>query len=301
MKHSLAVAFLAFILGGPSNGQEPTLRKTLSGHQRAVNAVAFAPLWNAFASASDDKTVILWDLKTGSPLATLKLPSPVLSVAFDESGLRLVAGCQDGTVKIYNLFTGKNTATIRADLPARKVGVTTFWKAWLGRNYVGVTYPAKDRPTDGDDVWDLNTGKKVPLVIISNTMNLDVHTASDIGWANANEEPHYPEQPVSEGEISFTRRPPIYGPVQFPVAFRGHTGRVLSLAFSPQGGKWLLSGSSDKTIKVWSTSTGRCVATLTHHRDAVTCLEFSPDGRTLASASADATIKLWDMPKELKD
>jgi len=73
----------------------------------------------------------------------------------------------------------------------------------------------------------------------------------------------------------------------------GHTGSVLSVAFSPDG-ETLASGSSDNTIKLWDVSSGVLLRTLTGHTGNVLSVAFSPDGKTLASGSSDDTIKLWD-------
>ncbi|KAL6798148.1 vegetative incompatibility protein HET-E-1 [Trichoderma sp. SZMC 28012] len=56
---------------------------------------------------------------------------------------------------------------------------------------------------------------------------------------------------------------------------------------------YIITSSYDKTIKLWDTATGRCMATLVNESP-VNAVSFSPDGRQLASASYDKTIKLWD-------
>jgi WD40 repeat protein len=73
----------------------------------------------------------------------------------------------------------------------------------------------------------------------------------------------------------------------------GHTGRVTSVAVSPDG-QTLASGSSDQTVKLWDVATGKERATLRGHTKEVYALAFAPDGRTLASGGADGAVKLWD-------
>ncbi|MCU0516728.1 MAG: hypothetical protein MUC60_07630 [Oscillatoria sp. Prado101] len=61
-------------------------------------------------------------------------------------------------------------------------------------------------------------------------------------------------------------------------------------------GKTLVSGSNDKTIKIWNLDTGTLQNTLTGHTDTVYSVAISPDGKTLVSGSNDHTIKIWRMP-----
>ena len=62
---------------------------------------------------------------------------------------------------------------------------------------------------------------------------------------------------------------------------RGHDKEVTSIAFS-RDGKMLASGSYDKTIRLWDTSTWKAIGEpLTGHEQAVTCIAFSPDSKTL--------------------
>ena len=75
----------------------------------------------------------------------------------------------------------------------------------------------------------------------------------------------------------------------------GHSERRSSaLAFSPDG-KTLVSGSEDKTIKLWDLETGHVLKTFEGHTGLVRGVAFSPDGRRIASVSQDMTVKLWDV------
>jgi WD40 repeat protein len=74
-----------------------------------------------------------------------------------------------------------------------------------------------------------------------------------------------------------------------------HAEGVQSISFSPDG-KWLASGASDKTIKIWEIPSCKLTATLKGHIERVNSISFSPDGKWLASGSGDHAIKLWEFP-----
>jgi len=80
-----------------------------------------------------------------------------------------------------------------------------------------------------------------------------------------------------------------------PHVLTWHSGAVLSVSFSPDGER-VVSGSEDKTIRIWDIETGDMVSgPFRGHNDGVLSVSFSPDGKRVVSGSRDKTIRIWDV------
>ena len=126
----------------------------------------------------------------------------------------------------------------------------------------------------------------------------------------------YPKKlfrPNSSNPITTINKPKIVLEHILGSWFSGHSDAVNSVAISPDA-QTLVSGSNDKTIKVWNLKTGKEIHTLTGHSSAVYNLNnkqvshfltghsgavysvaISPDGKTLISGSSDEKIKVWNL------
>ncbi|MBO7229695.1 MAG: PD40 domain-containing protein, partial [Bacteroidales bacterium] len=81
----------------------------------------------------------------------------------------------------------------------------------------------------------------------------------------------------------------------------GHSFAVSSVCWSPDG-KYLASGSGDKTVIIWEANSGEILKTLEGHSYSVYSVSWSPDGKYLASGSWEITdyklkgiVKIWDL------
>jgi WD40 repeat protein len=62
------------------------------------------------------------------------------------------------------------------------------------------------------------------------------------------------------------------------LTYSGHTDRATAVAWSPDG-KDVVSGSLDKTVQVWSATTGKTRLIYRGHTDAIVAVAWSPDSR----------------------
>src|SRR6266571_9522414 len=77
--------------------------------------------------------------------------------------------------------------------------------------------------------------------------------------------------------------------------YRGHANAVTAVAFAP-GGTRFVSGSRDKTIRLWDLKTPeKSLKTWTEHHGAVGGIVITSDGRMMLSGCSAGTIKFWDL------
>ncbi|KUJ20166.1 WD40 repeat-like protein [Mollisia scopiformis] len=80
----------------------------------------------------------------------------------------------------------------------------------------------------------------------------------------------------------------------------GHTDTVNAVKFIPESSRILVSGSVDKTLRVWkedpTSGLYTCIQTLSDHQSSVNCVAVSSrSSRIFASGAADATVKIWEL------
>ena len=241
------------------------------GHTDWVSSVAFAPDGKTLASGSGDKTIKLWDTRSGETLRTLEgHRNWVSSVAFAPDGNTLASGSEDKTIKLWDARSGALLRTLE--------GHTSLI------NSVAFAPDGNTLASSSSDntvkLWDARSGALL--------RTLEGHTS----WVNS--VAFAPDgKALASGSWDDTIKLWDARSGETLRTLEGHTSSVASVAFAPDG-KTLASSSKDKTIKLWDVSSGELLRTLEGHTDSVWSVAFAPDGNTLASGSVDNTIKLWD-------
>ena len=96
--------------GGP-------LLRTLPGHDDAINWVAVSPDERFAVSASDDKTLKVWDISRGLLLTTLKgHTNSVISAVVTHDGKQIISGALDDTIQVWDVKCGKLLKNLKCKL-----------------------------------------------------------------------------------------------------------------------------------------------------------------------------------------
>ncbi len=109
----ILAAAAALTLSACFSFNKPPVRKSLKGHAGSALRVVYSPDSTKLASAGRDKTVRIWDVKTGETLRTLKgHTDDVYIVAYSPDGSMLASGGDDDAVYIWDPNTGKLLRTL---------------------------------------------------------------------------------------------------------------------------------------------------------------------------------------------
>ena len=288
---------------------------TLQGHTNWVRSVVFSADGNLLASASDDKTLMLWDTDTGQCLQTFRgHKERVWTVAISPDGQTLASGCEDKTVRIWDIKTGecskileKHTAWVRsvAFSPDGKILASSssdktviLWDARTGEylktleghtgrvRTVAFNPDSKILASGSDDntviLWKIESGKCLKILQEHTAWVRSVAFSPDgKTLASGSEDRKVILWDIDNGKLRET--------------LSEHTAKVWSVTFSSSDGKSLISSSDDKTVKLWDANTGKCLKTLQGYTDWSWSVAYSPDGNFLASSSEDQTVKLWNV------
>jgi guanine nucleotide-binding protein subunit beta-2-like 1 protein len=101
---------------------------------------------------------------------------------------------------------------------------------------------------------------------------------------------------LGEGDHSLSEHVVVGKPLR---ALRGHAHFVSDVSISSDG-QYALSGSWDKSLRLWDLHTGQTTRRFTAHTKDVLSVAFSADNRQIVSGSRDRTIKLWNTLAQCK-
>uniref|UniRef100_H2YZI0 Uncharacterized protein n=1 Tax=Ciona savignyi TaxID=51511 RepID=H2YZI0_CIOSA len=101
-------------------------------------------------------------------------------------------------------------------------------------------------------------------------------------------------RPIAPRKAQIMPKPRWHAPWKLYRVISGHLGWVRCVAFEP-GNEWFVTGSNDRTIKIWDLASGKLKLSLTGHISSVRGLAVSDRNPYLFSCGEDKMVKCWDL------
>jgi len=270
----------AAAVGPPADAPLPML--DTGGHMAKINAIAFTPDGRQLVSASDDKTIRVWDLASGKTVRTIRgesAPGPagkVFAMALSPDGKWLAAGGKfhpsdakaGSVIRLYEFASGKLVALLKGHES------TVYGLAFS---------PDSSRLVSGQGgqnafaiIWDsgLRGGSFVARPKLLH--RLEGHKAQiyAVGFSPDGSR-------AVTGSFDHNLRLWRVTDGKEIAHMPGHGDKVYSIAVAPNG--IVASGDLSGEIRLWDGRDGRSLRTMGKQKTAVGALSFSPDGKLLLS------------------
>ncbi|BBE09403.1 High-affnity carbon uptake protein Hat/HatR [Mycoavidus cysteinexigens] len=282
---------------------QPILQHQLKGHTDSIKALSFSPNGDWLLS-SDRHIVKLWLVKNTSfvPWQTWHVDSFTSYSVMPTLRSQWVTAFSNGFNQ-YISYAGKGSEPWAVEIDAR-----LCWRVPAGHANTGsiqnIVFSRDGRRLASShhdrtiNLWSLEMGvptfeKTLKMKVLNQLEKSGTFSnlafSRDSRWLGAVDGHAINLWNLSalEGEFSY-----------YPL--RGHAKAVEDLAFSPDG-RWLVSASADKTVRLWSLQTYppefvRELTKMPHHYGTVYSVAFSEDGKWLAAGAGDFVLKLWPLP-----
>jgi WD40 repeat protein len=250
-------------------------------HSTPIVALAWAHDSSFLVSGSHDKTVCLWDAKTGKLLRRITgHDDAVFALALSSDSKKLATGGADKTVRLWDVASGKE-----------------LWRSDAHKGWVcSVAFSPDDRllasgGTDGKvRLWDVVSGKQ--LAVLTDTDTPQPGKEGELAWQSERHKPAVcslafsPDGATlaSGGKNRFVHLWDVKAGKKIKVLTANPPAVVLGLAFSPDGKA--LSSASAAGTQLWDVGTGTLRVSLDGDGSEASGVHFSRDGNTLVSCPA---------------
>jgi WD40 repeat protein/tRNA A-37 threonylcarbamoyl transferase component Bud32 len=262
----------------------PEANHVLPGHEGAVMDVAFSPDGTRFATASQDRTVRIWETATAKELFVLRGHQQAVNrVRFSPDGMRLASAGADASIKVWRVGTGRELMTLRGH---QQSVLAVAWRP-NGERLFSV---ADDRANSVIKVWDTRAAPEA--------RTLHGH----YGWVTSVAFRPDGRLLVSGGTDRTLR---LWDPADGrPLGtLEGHAVPIWGVAFSPDGkriasaaGRWQDLESRGEVI-LWDAATRQKLKAREAHRAIAWSVAFSPDDGAVVSGggelNSEGSVELW--------
>lgn len=266
---------LFITIGVQAQSLETIIQK---GHELAVTSIAVSPDSNYVATGSKDKSIKLWELKTGREVRSLLgHEMTVNSIRFSPDGKQLISGSNDKTIRIWDLTTGKSLQTISTTDYIIAVAVDPLKRFFVAGGYNDSGYP------DSAMVYDLKSYKLIRKLPIDARNTLGIMFSPDGKLLAFGE----------DNRVASVFSTDTWQRIHQFTFTDGWCGGCYSLVqFSPEG-RFMYMASHNGPVKKYAVASKELIKVYEESTDDLTGLAVSADGKYLARAT-ELEVSVWD-------
>jgi len=242
------------------------------GHSSRVDSIAISPDGRLALSGSDDHTMILWDVASGSKIREFRLEHNVKTVAISPDGRSGLSAAD--TLKLWDLATGKAIRELKDSRTPYHVTFSPDGKTALSASGKSLR------------LWDLTTGTVIFTLSghLAEVTSLSISPDGRVAVSGSKDKTLKIWDLMTGREVR---------------ELKGHSAGVASVAITPDG-RFALSGSEDGTLKLWNLATGDPVRDLASDKYRVKSIAISPDGKTAAISPPWGAVRYWNLETGLE-
>ena len=250
---------------------------TLEGYLRSFDSLAITPN-RRYAIGVRGRLLRIWDGQTGAEMHNLNgHTDKIASVTITPDGSKAISGSADKTLRVWDIESGTDVRTLVGHAgEIRCIAITPD-----GNRIVSAS---TDRTLK---IWDLKTGTEL-RTLRGHTGSVECVAIMPDGLAAISGSSDYTLKIWDLDHLPHLNLSKSYSESD---TLRNHTKAISFVAFAP-GGHEAVSGSYDRTVRVWDPNTGALLRTLS-----VPALfgAITPEGTHLVSASFAHNLSIVDL------
>lgn len=287
------------------------------GHTGCITAISYSPDGHYLATGSEDCSVKIWEITTGTCMKTLNIGWPITAISYDPNSRYIVVGSLDKTINVFDTQSGICIKTL-CGFQGHKLQVSSVTYSPNGQYILSGSYDGTAK------IWKANTGKCLQTLQIAKKNHSMVSVSDAVSSVSFSSDSRYAILGLCGGAIKIwdlLLNECIKSLDLIELLLNNATDVVFSFSSNCQYAVLyhnhlphyyddvdlyhaLIDGAPVSMSSILSDSRSACIydilnnkflQILSCHKQDISSISFSPDNQYVVTGSLDRTAKVWDL------